>query len=242
MKPNIFDYATSELSQDAFLAWLFKWAEKDNAQDDAQLHNCANECLRMFLGEINLSDVGSVDIYKQWKKIDLRIAVNRNVHLIIEDKVGTTEHDNQLKRYKEIVQGDQEDTEASFFFVYYKTGDITVSERKTAERANYKVISGKDLLSVFEKYEIKNAIFNDYKEKLKSMQNIEILNHPFEEILKMDGADKAKCANAFHNCLSPKLLWSEGGYVNNPSKPFYGLWWFWREYTNTFRGTVYFQF
>ena len=44
MKPNVFDYATSELSQDAFLAWLFKWAEKDNEQYDKLLHDCAEDC------------------------------------------------------------------------------------------------------------------------------------------------------------------------------------------------------
>ena len=30
MKPNIFNYATSELSQDAVLCWMFDWANFDN--------------------------------------------------------------------------------------------------------------------------------------------------------------------------------------------------------------------
>jgi hypothetical protein len=30
MKPNIFKYATSELSQDAFICWLLAWAKDEN--------------------------------------------------------------------------------------------------------------------------------------------------------------------------------------------------------------------
>ena len=30
MKPNLFKYATSELSQDAFICWLLEWAKPQN--------------------------------------------------------------------------------------------------------------------------------------------------------------------------------------------------------------------
>lgn len=39
--PNLFDIATSELSQDAFITWLLRWASPEFAQADAALHDRA---------------------------------------------------------------------------------------------------------------------------------------------------------------------------------------------------------
>lgn len=38
--PNIFSYATSELSQDAMIAWLAAWADPGFAKIDYALHSC----------------------------------------------------------------------------------------------------------------------------------------------------------------------------------------------------------
>ena len=40
-RPNLFDYATSELSQDAFLTWLIQWADEDYKDLDNSLNSCA---------------------------------------------------------------------------------------------------------------------------------------------------------------------------------------------------------
>ena len=54
-KPNLFNYATSELSQDAFLAWLIQWADKDNKKNDSYLNACAVSFVQELLGnESNL--------------------------------------------------------------------------------------------------------------------------------------------------------------------------------------------
>ena len=244
MKPNIFDYATSELSQDAFWGWLFKWAEKDNAQFDEHLCKCAKECLLMFFGNTSLLNIENVEIYRQWENIDLWITVNNDYHIIIEDKTGTSEHDNQLERYKKIAKEwyeneGKQDFDTHFSFVYYKTGDITPYERNIVNKAEYKLIDREQVLSIFEKYEISNSLFNDYKEKIKSTQNLQnsIFNISFDEILKME--DKDAYVKSFYINLSPKLGESDWGYVNNRSKPFYGMWWYWCSWTY---GTFYFQF
>ena len=39
MKPNIFDIATKELSQDAFITWLLAFADNDNQQYDKAFPN-----------------------------------------------------------------------------------------------------------------------------------------------------------------------------------------------------------
>lgn len=38
-KPNLFTYATSELSQDAVLCWLFSWADPKQSREDEALHD-----------------------------------------------------------------------------------------------------------------------------------------------------------------------------------------------------------
>jgi hypothetical protein len=40
-RPNLFSYATSELSQDAFICWLLSWASLEYKDVDGQLHQCA---------------------------------------------------------------------------------------------------------------------------------------------------------------------------------------------------------
>jgi len=35
-RPNLFNYATKELSQDAFFAWLARWADASFASKDAE--------------------------------------------------------------------------------------------------------------------------------------------------------------------------------------------------------------
>lgn len=246
MKPNVFDYATSELSQDAFLAWLFKWAEKDNEQYDKQLHDCAEKCLRLFLGKINPKEIKSVEIYRQWEKIDLWITVNNLYHLIIEDKTGTTEHDNQLIRYKDFAEEWYKSVngkcfESRFAFVYYKSGDITPFERDRVSESDYRLIERTDLLSIFQKFKINNSFFNDYKERLKNIQTVQnsIFTIPFNEILKKEIEDKNECLKGFYTNLSPELEDAYWEYVNNPSHPFYGMFWYWCTWTY---GTLYFQF
>ena len=44
--PNIFSYATSELSQDAMIAWLLQWASPEYGEADPDLHRTGVYCHR----------------------------------------------------------------------------------------------------------------------------------------------------------------------------------------------------
>ena len=44
-KNNLFAYATSELSQDAFIAWLMSFAMKEFEGKDVLLTKCAREVI-----------------------------------------------------------------------------------------------------------------------------------------------------------------------------------------------------
>jgi len=244
MKPNLFDYATSELSQDAFLAWLFKWAEKENETEDKALHDCAVECLNIFIKEYKLPDIEKVQIIKQRKNIDLWIVINDEFHLIIEDKTATSEHDNQLQRYKDFAkewynENKGSDFEKHFDFVYYKSGDITPYENHVVKIAGYHIVSRQDMLNCLNEYEGLNSILIDYRNKLAKKQSVQDLafNLPFEEILQKK--NKNEYVKGFYKALEPMLDGAYWKMVNNPGKQYYGMWWYWCDTENC---TYYLQF
>jgi hypothetical protein len=47
-KPNIFKYATSELSQDSIICWLLEWAKEKNKTIDEQMHNVGIAFINSF--------------------------------------------------------------------------------------------------------------------------------------------------------------------------------------------------
>ena len=52
-KPNIFEFATKELSQDAFICWLASWAKKEYIESDRELHQLGTYFLeKMFQKKI----------------------------------------------------------------------------------------------------------------------------------------------------------------------------------------------
>ena len=48
-KPNLFESATSELSQDGFLTWLIKWADIENCKYNESLHEVAQSFVMLYL-------------------------------------------------------------------------------------------------------------------------------------------------------------------------------------------------
>ena len=51
--PNLFSFATSELSQDAFFAWLMQWADSSYKELDESLHVVAQNFIRLLLDDNN---------------------------------------------------------------------------------------------------------------------------------------------------------------------------------------------
>ena len=59
MKPNIFNYAKSELTNDAIICWMLDWTNSEHEI----YKNLSREILRLFTDNENL-DVESVNIKK----------------------------------------------------------------------------------------------------------------------------------------------------------------------------------
>ena len=102
---NLFDYATKELSQDAFLRWLFENYDCENKK----VRNVCEKLFNAFTNnELNFSkiDKNSLRTVAQWKNIDVSIwfAIDDKKYLIvIEDKTTSEEH-KQLENYNKKIE------------------------------------------------------------------------------------------------------------------------------------------
>ena len=74
MKNNLFYYATSELSQDAFICWLASFALED-AKPDHALRECAREMLTLFVPELKGHEFTLRSVERQEKNIDVLFSV-----------------------------------------------------------------------------------------------------------------------------------------------------------------------
>ncbi|MFD2722736.1 hypothetical protein [Ignatzschineria indica] len=99
--PNLFRYATSELSQDAMICWLLAHANPEFEDADPRLQKLALTLINQFLeksGYPPLSEPISKDHFKikrQYRKVDVVARVNQYL-FIIEDKTVAGIHGDQL--------------------------------------------------------------------------------------------------------------------------------------------------
>jgi uncharacterized protein YktA (UPF0223 family) len=147
--PNLFDFATSELSQDAFICWLASWADPALKGRNEALHATATAFLDRLL-EVGKgpkpSEYRSITIHQQWKFIDVLLVINGDTAVIIEDKTDTQDPSDKLRRYKKAVAGKfSEDRIAA---VYLKTGDQ--DNYYSVEQAGYGCFLRRDFLSVLD--------------------------------------------------------------------------------------------
>lgn len=183
---NLFSYATSELSQDAFICWLA--ANFDS--DDAVLREISQQLLRTVLG---LPSGGSddepvlvQDVLKQWNHADVALTVSfagRRYLIVIEDKTFSGVHDDQLERYRETAEREISGDVDEIRMVYYK---MEVSpERDAIDKQCDAVIGRKQILAIMDQavsgvpYGELNAILADYyahlKERDRSYEEFRVL-------------------------------------------------------------------
>nr|WP_234969887.1 PD-(D/E)XK nuclease family protein [Treponema berlinense] len=175
--PNLFSFATSELSQDAFFAWFFSWAESKYKNVDKDLHECAKTSLARFYGSGLPNEIYSIEIQKQYNNIDLWLKINDEYDLIIEDKTNTTMHDNQLARYKSYFVDNKKSR-----FVYLKTGDFKSGEENFARINGYRIIDTFILDDLFKNCLTANEIFKDYSNMIRTRKIIKQLVQKFNEL------------------------------------------------------------
>jgi hypothetical protein len=166
-KPNLFDYASKELSQDAIISWLLQLADPKHNVIDQNLHKCGQELIKKFfdIHGKQLPIITNVEVKKQSNYIDILCVINDEFVIIIEDKKGSKEHSNQLIRYIEHLKKDI--TIDKIIPIYFQTHEQ--SDYTDVEDAGYKLFSREDFLTILNMYNNTNCIFLEYKEYLHNL-------------------------------------------------------------------------
>lgn len=223
MKPNLFDYATSELSQDAFLCWLLKWGESQFSKTDHALHNVAVQFIQRIFKAHNpylTEKIEQVRILRQFKKIDILAIINETYIILIEDKTYTSNHSDQLRRYVEIVKSEPTTQHFIPLPVYYKITEQ--SNYDALDEAGYQLFNRKQMIELLEQHDSEmpmNVILEDYLHHLKRLDS-EINSYKTLPV----HAWNSFSWQGFYCNLQDRLEGS-WGYVANANGGFWGFWW-----------------
>lgn len=218
MKPNIFDIATKELHQDAFITWLLQWGDNENEKLDKNLYLCGQEFISVLIKNqqtIDTLTINKVEAGRQWKGIDVWAEVyttDYNYLIIIEDKTFTSEHSEQLLKYKQI--GDNFCSENNFKLVciYLKTGSEPDKDLKTIRAKGFTTFSRLDFLRLLSNHShIENDIFLDFKNRLERIE-ADYAAFIITEIGKWNDA----CWIGFYQFLEQEIGINTWHYVNPP--------------------------
>lgn len=162
--PNIFDYATKELSQDAFLCWILSFAKPEYKIGHKYLHLLALDCFDQLLDF--KEPITTLVIKTQVKSIDIWIEINGSHLIIIEDKTFSTLGNDQLERYYNIAEKYIQESEfKTFNCVYFKSGIESENVFEKSDFSNFwRKENLKDLMQIFQKYSIKieHPFFRDF--------------------------------------------------------------------------------
>ncbi len=189
MENNIFKFATKELSQDAFLAWLINWLNIKENNENKAIRKCANNFLKKILENNekwkNLLEENEIDIQGievQFFSIDVLILLKNKKNdeylaIIIEDKVNTSEHDAQIEYYKYNLYGNLDKKrkyknniqkeKLEILTVYYKPYDECNIEEKNVDY----IFSRKTIIETFKNHnEVRQEYFKQYMEYINAIE------------------------------------------------------------------------
>lgn len=225
--PNLFQFATSELSQDAFLCWLLAWADNRYSEEDPALHRAGRSFVNALLakhGKI-LNETLVVELHRQYQGVvDIVAVINDRHVLLIEDKKHAGLHGDQLNRYLAMVT--EGFPHCKVLPTFLKTGDQ--SDYKKVEDARYRLFLREDLLNVLRAERnagVKNGIFLDF------LQHLEELEEAVQSFSNRPISDWSwESWTGFYKQLQleiPGLGWD---YVSSPSGGFLGAWWYGRKW------------
>lgn len=233
MRPNIFDIATKELNQDAFITWLLQFADDKYQSADIKL----NECGKTFVSQLikkqlpNFDEqIIKIEAGRQWENIDVWAEVNDKYLIIIEDKTHSSHHSNQLQRYKE--NSEKWCTQNNYekpICIYLKTGNESQSSLTHIEKQGFSIFSRLDFINLLHQFkDIDNNIFTDFYERLTRMEKS---NNDFENKLIKDWSGNDW--QGFFQFLEKQISIVNWHYVNNPSGGFWNAvlnWDYWGDY------------
>lgn len=232
-RPNIFDIATKELNQDAFITWLLQFADSKFKTEDSLLNECGKtfvyQLIRKQLPKFD-EQILKVNAGRQWENIDVWAEINDKYLIIIEDKTYTSHHSNQLTRYK--ITAEEWCLKNNYekpICIYLKTGNESQSSLNEIIKEGFSVFNRIDFINLLLQFKsTQNNIFLDFLERLT---RIEKSNNEFENkiISEWNGNDW----QGFFQFLEKEIDIVNWHYVNNPNGGFWNAvlnWEYWDIY------------
>lgn len=227
MLPNLFHFATSELSQDAVLCWLLSWADTKYKSDHPHLHAASKALFTMIYERAGLKvpiEFHNIEVRKQDGGIDILCFINGETAILIEDKVGTHQHSDQLVRYKDYVFKERGFPSDKVIPIYIQTGDQ--SDYSEVAKHGYSIVERIDLLNVFESEtgiiaKSKSDIMRDFAVYLRQIEDDV---QSFHTLPPSDWSWNSWIG--FYTTIQKQLKDGNWDYVSNPAGGFLGFWWY----------------
>lgn len=173
--PNLFSYATSELSQDAFLAYLLSWSNPEAKQFDPAMHQAGNQFLRLLLASEKPASLepSKLEVRVQVKNIDVLVYMKlkdaSEIVLAVEDKIHAGSY-NDLPKYLAAARSEYSGVD-DVRGIYLRTGNQ--ADYRDIERNKFRVVDRKMLLQYLQAEETgnpENIIFQNYRAYLEGYQ------------------------------------------------------------------------
>ncbi len=179
-QPNIFQWATKELSQDAFLCWLIHWASVENALANPCMHELGRRFVERLLAQrftgLELPENSVVEVFRQVACIDIAVKITppqgKPYALLIEDKVDASLH-NDLAGYLQRLLDDAhflDCPKTHFCSLFIKTRDESLCEiEHMLSAGESKPFLRQDFLAFFAENAslCQHALVRDFLERLR---------------------------------------------------------------------------
>lgn len=227
--PNLFQFATKELSQDAFICWALAWADNAYAITDPALHRMGQEMMRAMFAKhsVDLPSPVTIEIQQQFHGLDILVLVGERDALLIEDKIHSSEHSDQLQRYLDEVRTEYPDRR--LLPIFAKTGDQ--STYGDVVKAKYQTFLRGDFLACLRRSadSIENAIFENFLANLEARDR---RINAFRQDPFSNWQENGDGWTGFYEHLQSlrnedQFSWN---YVSNPNGGFMGAWWHFRKW------------
>lgn len=228
-KHNIFEFATSELSNDAILCWIINGLK--HMYSSSEFKKVSENFIKQMLGEVKVNfDEVKVEKQKQLiganaKKlyIDIFVELRLNgvtIHtILIEDKVDSGESGNQLLEYRSAINNDLNDKS----FVFINIGNRSSNYKERIKQKGWLVIDRNNLLDCVN---CDANLLNHEEGLLIQYRNYLIdLENEFNNYLKLDVKDWNNYnVQGFFQSLENDETDYDWGTVYNPSGGFIAMW------------------
>ena len=222
-KPNIFNCATREMSQEAFIFWLLSWGDPEALTINEELHKLSRKLLEAFFNKHNRELPSQIEKYEiSMGFIDIRIKINDSLIIPIQNKIYNIERPDQLSHYVQLLKDDGYSGE-NILPIYLQTG--SQGNYKKLKETGFLPFSRKDLLNILNAgTDINNDILNDY------IANLEQIENAMQSFMHLSLNEwHMHSWQGFYNYLMTELCDGQWDVVFNSRDwidCFLGLWWY----------------